>query len=44
MNDLNKLKDAINKKLSALDDQEVEEHIWYGKFLTMIEEIQLNKR
>lgn len=38
MSEIESLKKLIYKKVQALDNQDAESHIWYGKFLTMIDE------
>lgn len=38
--DIKRLKELIKQKLAELDERDAESHIWYSKFLTLIEEIE----
>lgn len=39
INDKQKLIAAINRRIESLDPEDAESHIWYEKFLKLIEEL-----
>lgn len=39
MTDKQKLIAAIERRIESLDPEDVEGHIWYGKFIRLINEI-----
>jgi hypothetical protein len=38
MTEIESLRKLIYSKIQKLDDKDAESHIWYGKFLTLIDE------